>query len=349
MVLPLSIPSPTGGWQVFNLGQWLRDIGWTSFGLDINLHASTLCIIIGIVVAIAVTSRRLTQRGAEPGIVIDLAVGAVIFGLIFGRLIHVLTHLPSYVGPGLDPVHIIAIWEGGFSLFGAILGGVIGVAIAARIDGLRLTSVLDAAVPGILLATAAQRIGDWFENQYFGGPTSAPWGLVVPRNNANFTPDGVNPSVPVGLPSSTLFQPVFLYEFLWCLLGVAVLLYIERSMKPQWGKLFALYLIWYGLGRSWFESLRIDPSLHFAGLRTNVWIAWLVVVIGVILYLAQSRNHLGSEPSVYLPGRQWTPEAEVHSEDTYTDTPESDDAQSETTNSGSVLATRSVTSGAGKK
>jgi prolipoprotein diacylglyceryl transferase len=340
VVLPLSIPSPSGGWQVFNLGQWLRDIGWTSFGLDINLRASTLCIIIGIVVAIMVTSRRLTKRGAEPGIVIDLAVGAVILGLIGGRLLHVLTHLPTYVGPGIAPVHIIALWEGGFSLYGAIGGGVIGVAIAAKIDGLRLPSVLDAAVPGILLATAAQRVGDWFDNQSFGGPTSAPWGVEIPKSN---------PSFPVGLPSSTIFQPVFLYEFLWCLLGVAVLLFLEKRMQLQWGKLFALYLVWYGLGRSWFESLRIDPSLHFGGLRTNVWISWLVVVIGIIFYLAQRSRHVGVEPSVYIPGRVWTPEPEVHSEDTYTDTAEGNDALAETTNSGSVLATRSVTSGAGTK
>ncbi len=340
MVLPLSIPSPSGGWQVFNLGQWFRDIGWTSFGLDINLRASTFCIIVGVVVAILLTSRRLTRRGAEPGIVIDIAVGAVIVGLIGGRLLHVLTHLPSYVGPGLNPVHIIAIWEGGFSLFGAIAGGVVGAAVAAKIDGLRLPSVLDAAAPGILLATAAQRIGDWFDNQYFGGPTSAPWGLEIPKTNASF---------PVGLPSSTVFQPVFLYEFLWCIVGVAVILVVERSRSLQWGGLFAVYLVWYGLGRSWFESLRIDPSLHFAGLRTNVWIAWLVVVIGVVLYLVQGRRHPGVEPGVYVPGREWTPEPAVHSEDTYTDTAESNEAQAETTNSGSVLATRSVTSGAGKK
>ena len=340
MVLPLSIPSPSDAWQVFNLGQWFRDIGWTSFGLNINLRASTACIVIGLVLAIIVTSMRLTKRGAEPGVLVDVAVWAIPLGIVVGRLVHVATHPDFYFGAGKNPLTAFYVWEGGVSLFGVILGGVIGVAIGCAISGLRITSVLDAAVPGLFLGIAGERLGDWFDRQYFGTPTGAPWGLQIPSTDPDF---------PLGLPASTLFQPVFLYEILLCLVGIAVVLFVAKRSELQWGRAFALALVWYGLGRSWFESLRIDPSLYFAGVRTNVWLAWLVAIIGIAVFLAQKRRHTGQEPSVYRQGRGWSPAAAVDSDDTYPEVDESKDAVVIHTSPARSKATRSVTSGAGTK
>ncbi|MCU1414148.1 MAG: prolipoprotein diacylglyceryl transferase [Microbacteriaceae bacterium] len=340
MVLPLSIPSPSAPWQVFNLGQWLRDIGWTSFGLNINLRASTACIVVGLIVALILTSRRMTKRGAEPGIAVDIVIWAIPLGIIGARVVHVLTHYQDYFGAGKDPIAILQFWLGGMSVFGAILGGLLGVVIGCAIDGLRVGSVLDAAVPGTLFALASERLGDWFDWQYFGTPTTLPWGLQLPAKA---------PGLPVGLPSGTLFQPTFLYELLWDLVGIAVLLFIGQRLSLQWGKLFALMLVWYGLGRSWFESLRIDPSLHFAGIRTNVWLAWLAAAIGIIAYIALSRRHTGQEPSVYRQGREWSPASAVDSDDTYPEVDESKEAVVPAKSPAKVKATRSVTSGAGSK
>lgn len=338
VVLPLSIPSPGDAWQVFNLGQWLRDIGWASFGYDVNLRASTACIIIGLILAVVITSRRVTRRGAEPGIVIDVAIWAVPLGIVVGRLGHVATHPADYFGPGRNPLSLFFVWEGGVSLFGALVGGLIGVLIGCRIAGLLVASFLDAAVPGLLLGQAAARLGDWFDRQYFGTPTGAPWGLQIPSTDPDF---------PAGLPASTLFQPTSGYELLWDLVGIGVLLVVAKRADLQWGKVFALYLIWYGLGRSWFESLRIDDSLYLVGIRTNVWLAWVAVVVGVVVFAVQSRRHPGREPSLYRQGRGWAPTAAVHSDDTYSDADDLNDAATEFSRSGSAKATGSVTSGTG--
>ena len=118
--------------------------------------------------------------------------------------------------------------------------------------------------PGLLLAQALGRFGNWFNQELFGLPTDLPWGLEI---------DSDNPAFPAGLPADTLFHPTFLYEVIWNLLGAAVLLWAGSRFRLQWGHLFGLYLIWYGAGRIVWESIRIDPSEIFLGLRTNVWAA----------------------------------------------------------------------------
>jgi prolipoprotein diacylglyceryl transferase len=316
----LSIPSPSAPWQVFDLAAWLRDtlhITAIPANFAINLRASTACIVVGIIVALIITSRRLTRRGGEPGVAVDVVVWAIPLGIIGARVVHVLSHYQDYFGTGKNPVTALQFWLGGMSVFGAILGGLLGVLIACAIDGLRVGSVLDAAVPGTLFALAAERLGDWFDWQYFGTPTTLPWGLQVPANA---------PGLPVGLPAGTLYSPTFLYELLWDLAGIAVLLFVGHRLALQWGRLFALLLVWYGLGRSWFESLRIDPSLHFAGIRTNVWLGWIAALVGIIVFFALARRHPGQEPSVYRQGREWSPASAVDSADTYPEVDESKDA-----------------------
>lgn len=310
MFSPLSIPSPDYEWQVFELGQWLRDIGLTWFGWNINIHAYALCILAGIVAAMILTGYRLKQRGADAGLVIDITMWAVPFGIIGGRIFHVLTHPGDYFGPDKDLMKVLYIWEGGLAIFGALMLGAVGVWIGCRISGLRFWTFADALAPGLLLAQAFGRFGNWFNHELYGLPTDLPWGLEI---------ESTNPAYPIGLPEGTLFHPTFLYEIIWNLLGVAVLLLIERRWRLQWGRLLGCYLIWYGLGRSFFESIRIDPSEIFFGIRTNVWAALFAVLVGVIIVLVQRRRHPGLEPSPYVEGAQVESESVVHSENVYTD------------------------------
>jgi prolipoprotein diacylglyceryl transferase len=199
------------------------------------------------------------------------------------------------------------------------------VAIGCRIAGLRFWSVADALAPTLLLAQAMGRIGNYFNQELFGLPTDAPWGLQIDRPN---------PAIPVGLPDDTLFQPTFLYEIVLNLIGFVLIMLITNqrrggtwSRRPfwQWGKVLGLYLIWYGAVRSWLENIRIDPSQTHLGIRDNVWGAIAAIVIGVLIIAIQTRRHPGIEPSVYQPGKQWTPPDQVQSEDTYSD--DDDDAE----------------------
>ncbi|SDS67866.1 prolipoprotein diacylglyceryl transferase [Microterricola viridarii] len=313
MFAPLSIPSPE--WSYFDLGPF-------------RIHAYALCILAGIVAATIMTSMRLTKRGAEPGIVLDIILWAVPLGIIGARIYHVLTHPGDYFYPGADLLRTLYIWEGGNAIFGALIGGAIGAYIGCRMTGIRFWSFADALAPGMLLAQAMGRLGNWFNAELFGLPTTLPWGLEISQSN---------PAFPVGLPEGTLFHPTFLYEIIWNLAGVAVILLLERKLTLRWGKAFAVYLIWYGLGRSFFEAIRVDPSEMFLGVRTNIWAAWLAVVIGIVLFIVQSRRHTGVEISPYVPGREWNPDdADI----------ESDNADSEEDDHGDGAATIQSTAAA---
>jgi prolipoprotein diacylglyceryl transferase len=318
---PLSIPSPPTAWAGFTIpiGQWFHWLGAsTTYALNIKTYA--LCILVGIIVAVVWTSRRLTKRGAEPGIVLDIALWCVPLGIIGARVYHVLTHYNDYFGPGKNPLTAFYIWEGGIAIFGSLIGGAIGVFIACRISGVRFWSFADALAPGLLIAQALGRFGNYFNHELYGQPTSLPWGLQI---------EASNPAYPIGLPAHTLFQPTFLYEIIWNVLGVIIILLLERHYHYRWGKMIAVYFIWYGIGRVWFESIRIDPSVVFLGLRTNVWAALGAILLGLVIFIVQSRRHPGLEPSVYRPGREWVPIASgVHSDETYSDTDDSgDDAE----------------------
>lgn len=282
MTLPLSIPSPEI--SSFQLGPF-------------TIHFYALCILIGIIAAAVITNRRLTQRGAEPGIVIDLLLWAVPFGIVGARIFHVLTHWDDYFYPGADLLRTLYIWEGGIAIFGALIGGGIGAWIGCRVIGLRFSTFADALAPGLLVAQAFGRFGNWFNHELYGIPTDLPWGLEI---------ESSNPAYPVGLPAGTLFHPTFLYEVIWNLLGAAVIVWLGHKLTLQWGRQFALYLIWYGAGRVVWESIRIDPSEVFLGLRTNVWAALIAVILGIVIFFVQKSRHPGLESSPYRPGRNTT-------------------------------------------
>jgi prolipoprotein diacylglyceryl transferase len=313
---PLSIPSPE--WSYFDLGPF-------------RIHAYAICILIGIFLATAVTSRRLTKRGAEPGVVLDIILWAVPLGIVGARIFHVLTHPNDYFRPGKNLWEVFAVWNGGIAIFGALLGGAIGAYIGCRRAGIRFWSFADAVAPALLLAQAMGRLGNWFNHELFGLPTTLPWGLEIETTNAAY---------PVGLPAGTLFHPTFLYEIIWNLLGVAVILILERKFRLRWGTALGVYLIWYGVGRSVFESIRVDPSEIFLGLRTNVWAALFAIVLGLVIILVQSRRHTGLELSPYLPGREWKPvDPEVESGETDSELEDHGDEAAEPVESREVDAT----------
>jgi prolipoprotein diacylglyceryl transferase len=318
-LVPTSIPSPPLSWADIKIPisalhavqEWLHSfISWWPITNYLDIKTYALCLVTGIILATIWAAIRLTRRGGEPGVAVDFALGAVIGGVIGARIWHVLTHYNDYFGPGKDLWNVFAIWEGGIAIFGSIVGGMIGILIVSRITGLRFWSFADALIPGMLLAQAVGRFGNYFNHELYGQPTTLPWGLQIEASNAAY---------PVGLPAHTLFHPTFLYEMLWNLLGIAIILLIERQYRLRWGKTAGLYFIWYGIGRVWFESIRIDPSDIIFGLRSNVWGAIFAIVFGIAILIVQTRRHRGIEPSVYVPGRQWAPSSALDSEETYSD------------------------------
>lgn len=305
---PDGIPSPPSEWRSFNIGAWLRDLGLDWFSLNLSLNAYAVFILIGIGVALWLTNRRLVARGVEPWLVLDIALWAVPFGILGGRLYHVATHPADYFYEGADLLRIFYVWEGGLAILGAISLGAVGAYIGARSAGLRFTAFADALAPGLLLAQGIGRTGNYFNQELFGAPTGLPWGLQIDRPNG---------AVPVGLPDTTLFHPTFAYEMLWNVLGALVLIWVGRKLSLQWGRLLALYLVWYGIGRAMLETIRLDPAELILGVRVNIWGALLAVALGIFLYVRQGYRHPGSEPSAYLPGKEWEPESAVDSEDDY--------------------------------
>jgi prolipoprotein diacylglyceryl transferase len=292
----MSIPSPDPSDTRFDVTAWLQ-----GFGIDLPLtfviHAYAVCILIGIVIAAFLTNHRLTQRGAERWVTIDFTLCALVLGIVGARAFHVLTHPGDYFYEGANPWRVLFVWEGGIAIFGALIGGAVGVWLGSKWTGVRFWTFADALAPGLLLAQAAGRMGNYFNQELFGTPTTLPWGLEVDPTNAAF---------PAGLPAGTLFHPTFLYEIVWNVAGAILIIALGRAVRLQWGRGLAVYLMWYGLGRMVFESIRIDPSEILLGIRTNVWAAFLAVAIGLVLFLVQTRRHVGREPSPYLPGR--TPE-----------------------------------------
>jgi prolipoprotein diacylglyceryl transferase len=269
------------------------------------IHFYALFILVGIMLATFITSKRMKARGMEAGLAVDIAIWAVPFGIVGGRLFHVVTHFNDYFGEGRDWTAMFRLWEGGLAIYGALIFGVIGAYIGCQVDmkalrirsaGIRFFSFVDALVPGLLIAQALGRWGNYFNNELFGAPTDLPWGLEIAATN---------PAYPLGLPPGVLFHPAFLYESLWSMLGCGVLVFLESRMNLRWGRMFATYLMWYSLGRFFIESIRLDPSDVYFGLRTNQWSAVLVFMAGLALMIVQHYRHTGQELTGYMPGRSF--------------------------------------------
>ncbi|MGI5519562.1 prolipoprotein diacylglyceryl transferase [Micromonospora sp. CA-259024] len=255
----------------------------------VPIRAYALCIIAGIVLACWVTERRLRQRGVAPGAVLDIAVWAVPAGIIGARIYHVITSPEKYFGAGGDPMKAFAIWEGGLGIWGAVAGGAVGAWIAARQLGIPFGVVADALAPGLPLAQAVGRIGNWFNNELFGGRTTLPWGLEIHRMDPDNPGHALRDDAGQPILEPGLYQPTFLYEALWNLGVVALVLILDRRLKLGRGRAFALYVMGYTVGRFWIELMRTDEANQILGVRLNVWTAALVF-LGALIYFVRVRG-----------------------------------------------------------
>ncbi|MER6240733.1 prolipoprotein diacylglyceryl transferase [Streptomyces clavifer] len=262
------IPSPSTG--VIELG-------------PIPLRGYAFCIIIGVFVAVWFGNKRWIARGGRAGTVADIAVWAVPFGLVGGRLYHVVTDYQLYFSDGENWVDAFKIWEGGLGIWGAIALGAVGAWIGCRRRGIPLPAWADALAPGIAIAQAIGRWGNWFNQELYGKPTDLPWAVEIS--------EGANRV-------AGTYHPTFLYESLWCL-GVALLVvWADRRFKLGHGRAFALYVAAYCAGRAWIEYLRVDEAHHVLGLRLNVWTAIIVFVLAVTYIVVSARMRPGREEIV---------------------------------------------------
>lgn len=252
-----------------------------------KVHFYALCILTGIVLAVLIADRRLVRWGHGSGLALDIALWTVPIGIVGARIFHVLTHSGDYFFPGADLTDVLKIWEGGIAIYGGLIGGALGAWIGAKRAGVRFWDFADAVAPGILLAQAFGRWGNYFNQELFGQPTNLPWGLEI---------DYSNPAFPNGLPAETLFHPTFLYESTWSLIGVAILLALDKRFDLRNGAMFGSYLIYYSVGRIVTENLRIDPSDIIFGLRTNVWSAILGILVGIAIIYLQKVRHQPHSP-----------------------------------------------------
>ncbi|MBU4335345.1 MAG: prolipoprotein diacylglyceryl transferase [Actinobacteria bacterium] len=267
-----SIPSPSQG--VWYLGPF-------------PVRAYALAILAGIVVAVLISQRRWVARGGDKDTVLEVIFWAVPFGIVGGRIYHVISSPDAYFGPGGHPWRAFAVWEGGLGIWGAIALGGLGAWIGCRRQGVLLPPFADALAPALLVAQAIGRLGNWFNQELFGGPTTLPWGLQI--DDAHLPP---------GFASGTLFHPTFLYEIVWNLAMAGVLVILDRRLRLGHGRVFALYVVLYCTGRLWVEMLRIDTAHHFFGMRLNVWTALLVGLGALVAFLVVGRLHPGRETTV---------------------------------------------------
>ena len=242
------------------------------------LRAYALAILLGVVVAVAVGDRRWQARGGRPGYVLDVATIAVPFGIVGARVYHVVTTPRPYFGEGGNPVDALKVWEGGLGIWGGIAGGALAAWLVLRRDKVPFAPFADAVAPGVALAQAVGRLGNWFNQELFGRPTDLPWALEIDPEHR-----------PAATPDEPTYHPTFLYESLWNVGVALVVTAVDRRYRLGHGRVAALYVALYCSGRLWIEALRVDTAERILGLRLNIWtslvvglaaLAWFVVMRG---------------------------------------------------------------------
>jgi prolipoprotein diacylglyceryl transferase len=268
----LSIPSPTT--SVWYIGA-------------VPIRAYALCIIAGIIVAMIIATRRWQARGGTADSMELMVIVGVPFGIVGARLYHVITDYQLYFGPGRHPVNALKIWEGGLGIWGAIAFGLLGGYLVARRRRIAFPAVLDAIAPAFLVAQAIGRLGNYFNQELFGRPSTVPWALEIAPQ---YRPEGYG--------QFATFHPTFLYEMLWCLAAAALLVWLDRRFRLGHGKVFALYVMLYTGGRFWIEALRIDTVNEIGGFRLNNYTALIGFIVALVWLIWLIRNRPGREEVV---------------------------------------------------
>ncbi len=265
----------------------------------IPLRAYAFFIIIGVLVAVWLGDKRWVARGGTHGTIADVAVVAVPSGIVGARIYHVITDIELYRN---DPVRALFIWEGGLGIWGAVAGGALGAWLYCRSRGIAFAALGDAIAPGIVLAQAIGRIGNYFNQELFGKPTTLPWGLTISPDNPN------------AIAGAEAYHPTFLYELLWDVGVAGLVLWADRRFRLGRGRAFALYVAAYCAGRLWIELLRVDPANTFLGLRLNVFTSVIVGLLALAYVVLRrgpretqveglNRDHDGDQDDVGLSHR----------------------------------------------
>ena len=261
LVSPASIPSPSD--NIVHLG-------------PIPLHMYGLMLAIGILVAVRVAETRWVRRGHQSKEFSDIVIWIVIAGVVGARVYHVITDYQLFTD---DPLRAFKIWEGGLSIWGAVIGGAIAAAFLARRRHLDLGDMLDCIAPGLVFAQGIGRWGNWFNQELFGAPSKLPWALEIDPANR-----------PHGYTQYATFQPTFLYESLYCLALGLVLIWVDHHFKLKKFQLFALYCMGYTAARLVFEEMRIDPAHTIGPLRVNAWVSIMVFIGALVSYVWLGRH-----------------------------------------------------------
>lgn len=236
------------------------------------LRGYALAIILGVVVAVVVGDRRWQARGGRKGFVLDVATIAVPAGIVGARLYHVVTTPRPYFGPGGDPVDALKVWEGGLGIWGGVAGGALAAWLVVRREGLPFAPFADAVAPGVALAQAVGRFGNWFNQELYGRPTDLPWALEIDPEHR-----------PAATPDQATYHPAFLYEALWNTGVAALVIWADRRFRLGGGRAAALYVAAYCSGRLWIEALRVDAAERVLGLRLNIWTSLIVGLAALAL------------------------------------------------------------------
>jgi prolipoprotein diacylglyceryl transferase len=252
-----SIPSPHTG---------TLDLG------PLTIHMYGLTLLVAIAACILLTGYRWTKRGGDWDLVLKVAVWGVAAGIVGARIYHDITSWDEVSSPKWKGV--FAVWEGGLGVWGGIFLGCLVGAIVVRREGARVRDMMDAVAPGLLLAQGIGRWGNWWNQELYGKPTDLPWGLKIdPEHRV------------AGYEDHATFQPTFLYEFVYDLIGVGLLLALDRLYRFKPPALFALYVSYYTAGRFFEELIRIDPAHEFAGLRLNAWVSLVVFICSTAFFV----------------------------------------------------------------
>jgi prolipoprotein diacylglyceryl transferase len=260
-MLLANIPSPARG--VIEIG-------------PLELHAYGLMLALGVLAAAKITEKRWVAWGRPGKEIAEIFIPVVIAGVIGARVYHLFTGYSWDTG-GLAGT--IRIWEGGLSIWGAVAGGAIAVIVMARIKHLDTLMLMDAIAPGLAVAQAIGRFGNYFNQELFGRPTDLPWGLEIDLDKR-----------PGNALDEDTFHPTFLYESLWCLFVAGTIVWLERNRGLRRGQAFALYVSMYTFGRIWFEWLRVDPASEVFGIRFNLLLSVVLCVASALWFVWLGRR-----------------------------------------------------------